>query len=81
MVGVVFLSFTQWDGNGAIHMDGLNAWRSVLSDPQLPHSLFVTFEIMILSWLVQTPASILLGVFLAGHQRYRGVRQIPPLAL
>jgi raffinose/stachyose/melibiose transport system permease protein len=33
----------------------------------------VTFEIMILSWAVQTPMSLLLGVFLAGHQRYRGV--------
>jgi raffinose/stachyose/melibiose transport system permease protein len=27
---------------------------------------------MALSWAVQTPLSILLGVFLAGHQRYRG---------
>lgn len=73
LFGVLFLSFTRWDGIGAIEPDGLNAWRSVLSDPQLLHSLAVTFEIMILSWLVQTPASILLGTFLAGPQRYRGV--------
>jgi raffinose/stachyose/melibiose transport system permease protein len=72
LFGVLFLSFTQWDGIGDIHPDGLNAWRSVLSDPQLLHSLGVTFLIMILSWLVQTPASLLLGTFLAGHQRYRG---------
>jgi raffinose/stachyose/melibiose transport system permease protein len=72
LLGVVVLSFTQWDGIGDIHPDGFNAWRAVLSDPQLLHSLFVTFEIMILSWLVQTPASLLLGTFLAGHQRYRG---------
>ena len=72
LLGVLVLSFTKWDGIGAISFDGLGAWRQVLSDPQLPHSLFVTFEIMILSWLVQTPASLLLGTFLAGHQRYRG---------
>ncbi|WP_233153332.1 carbohydrate ABC transporter permease [Kineosporia sp. R_H_3] len=72
LFGVLFLSFTQWDGIGDIHPDGLNAWRSVLGDPQLLHSLGVTFLIMILSWLVQTPASLLLGTFLAGHQRYRG---------
>jgi len=36
----------------------------MLSDPQLPHSIFVTFEIMILSWAVQTPMSLLLGTFL-----------------
>ena len=72
LLGVLLLSFTKWDGIGAISFDGLNAWRQVLADPQLPHSLLVTFEIMILSWLVQTPASLLLGTFLAGHQRYRG---------
>ena len=35
--------------------------------------MFVTFEIMILSWVVQTPLSLLLGVFLAGRQRYRAL--------
>lgn len=71
LVGVLLLSFTQWDGLGAIHPAGISNWRSVLSDPGLPHALFVTFEIMILSWAVQTPMSLLLGVFLAGRQRYR----------
>ena len=73
LLGVLFLSFTRWDGIGDIHPDGLGAWRSVLGDPQLLHSLGVTFLIMILSWLVQTPASLLLGTFLAGRQRYRGL--------
>ncbi len=73
LVGVLVLSFTQWDGLGAINPAGLSNWRSVLSDPGLPHALFVTFEIMILSWAVQTPVSLLLGVFLAGRQRYRAL--------
>jgi raffinose/stachyose/melibiose transport system permease protein len=73
LVGVLGLSFTQWDGIGAIHPDGLDSWRTVLSDPGLPHALFVTFLIMVLSWAVQTPASILIGVFLAGRERYRAV--------
>ncbi|MEU4394287.1 sugar ABC transporter permease [Kribbella sp. NPDC023855] len=73
LAGVLLLSFTQWDGLGAIHTAGFSNWRSVLSDPALPHSLFVTFEIMILSWAVQTPLSLLLGVFLAGRQRYRAL--------
>jgi raffinose/stachyose/melibiose transport system permease protein len=71
LVGVLVLSFAQWDGLGAIHTAGLSNWRSVLNDPGLPHSVLVTFEIMILSWAVQTPMSLLLGVFLAGRQRYR----------
>ncbi|HEY0616617.1 MAG TPA: sugar ABC transporter permease [Kribbella sp.] len=73
LVGVLVLSFAQWDGLGAIHTAGLSNWRSVLSDPSLPHTVLVTFEIMILSWAVQTPMSLLLGVFLAGRQRYRAV--------
>ena len=73
LLGVLGLSFTTWDGIGTIHPSGLTSWRAVLSDPGLPHALGVTFLIMGLSWAVQTPLSILLGVFLAGRQRYRGV--------
>ena len=73
LLGVLALSFTRWDGIGAIYPAGFDSWRSVLKDPGLPHALYVTFLVMILSWLVQTPASILIGVFLASHARYRGV--------
>ena len=73
LLGVLGLSFTRWDGIGAIYPAGFDSWRSVLKDPGLPHALYVTFLVMILSWLVQTPASILIGVFLASHARYRGV--------
>ena len=73
LIGVLVLSFTTWDGIGEITFSGLTSWREVLADPQLAHGLWVTFQVMALSWLVQTPASLLLGVFLAGHQRYRAV--------
>jgi raffinose/stachyose/melibiose transport system permease protein len=76
LVGVLLLSFTTWDGIGTIHRSGLTSWRAVLSDPGLPHALRVTFLIMALSWLFQTPISILLGVFLAGQQRYRGFMSV-----
>ena len=72
LVGVLALSFTTWDGIGQIIPSGLTSWKSVLSDPGLPHALWVTFLVMILSWAVQTPMSILIGVFLAAHKRYRG---------
>ncbi|MEU4575471.1 carbohydrate ABC transporter permease [Nonomuraea sp. ATR24] len=76
LVGVLVLSFTSWDGLGDIHFTGLESWAAVLADPGLPHALWVTFLVMAVSWLVQTPASILLGVFLAGHQRYRAVLSV-----
>src|SRR4030095_5479957 len=71
LVGVLLLSFTSWDGIGVIRPAGFDSWRAELTDPGLPHALWVTFVIMALSWAVQTPLSLLLGVFLAGHQRYR----------
>lgn len=84
LIGVLALSFTRWDGIGQIRPDGLTAWKSVLGDRALLHSLWVTFLIMALSWLVQTPAALLLGTFLAGRQRYRGflaVLYVIPLLL
>ncbi|MCG5213491.1 carbohydrate ABC transporter permease [Streptosporangium sp. KLBMP 9127] len=73
LVGVLLLSFTTWDGLGEIELSGLDSWTAVLSNPGLMHSLWVTFLVMVLSWAFQTPLSILLGVFLAGRQRYRAV--------
>lgn len=73
LVGVFALSFTTWDGIGAIHPSGFTSWRAVLTDPGLPHALGVTFLVMTVSWAVQTPLSILLGTLLAGRQRYRAV--------
>jgi len=72
LLGVLFLSFTTWDGIGVINWAGFRSWKAELTDPGLPHALWVTFLIIALSWLVQTPISILFGSFLAGRQRYRG---------
>jgi raffinose/stachyose/melibiose transport system permease protein len=71
LIGVMLLSFSQWDGIGPIIPAGLASWRSVLSDPALPHSLWVTFLLMVVSWAIQTPASLLIGAFLAARHRYR----------
>lgn len=71
LAGVLVLSFTTWDGIGDISFSGLTSWHDVLTDPGLPHGLLVTFLVMALTWVVQTPLSLLIGVFIAGHQRYR----------
>jgi raffinose/stachyose/melibiose transport system permease protein len=73
LIGVLALSFTSWDGIGEILPAGFDNWMSVLADPGLLHALGVTFLIMALSWVAQTPLSILLGAFVAGQQRYRAV--------
>ncbi|ABS02461.1 carbohydrate ABC transporter permease [Kineococcus radiotolerans] len=73
LIGVFVLSFTSWDGIGDISFTGLTSWTAVLTDPGLPHALWVTFLVIVLSWIAQTPLSILLGVFISGHQKYRAL--------
>ncbi len=73
LVGVLALSFTAWDGIGAITFSGIENWGVVFADPGTWRAFGLTIVVMVLSWLVQTPISLLLGVFTAGTQRYRAV--------
>ncbi|MCH6472384.1 carbohydrate ABC transporter permease [Sinomonas terrae] len=67
------LSFTKWDGINPPAWTGLGNWTRTLSDPVTFQSLGLSFKVIIVSWLVQTPLSLLVGVFTAGRQRYRAV--------
>ncbi|WOH20749.1 sugar ABC transporter permease [Paenarthrobacter sp. GOM3] len=71
LLGVLFLSFTRWDGLGEIKLDGLSSWQTVLADPVTGNALLVTAKIMFFSFIVQAPISLLLGVFTAASQKYR----------
>lgn len=68
---MVVLSFTQWDGLGTPSFAGLDAWTAVLSDPVTWNAIKLTFLLTIVTYLVQFPLSLLLGTFMAGHQKYR----------
>jgi raffinose/stachyose/melibiose transport system permease protein len=71
LIGVLFLSFTSWDGLGEIKLDGLSSWTTVLTDPVTGNALLVTAKIMFFSFIIQAPISLLLGVFTAAGQKYR----------
>lgn len=71
LFGVLFLSFTNWDGLGEIKLDGLSSWTTVLTDPVTGNALWVTAKIMFFSFIVQAPISLLLGVFTSASQKYR----------
>ncbi len=69
----LYYSFTSWNGLASATWIGLDNWRALFSDQVTLTSLLLTIQVMIISWIVQTPISILLGVFLAGKQPYRNV--------
>lgn len=76
MVIAVYLSFTQWNGLSPEVWVGWKNWIALFSDSVTGHALILTFELMILSWIIQTPISLLLGVFMAGFQRYRSILSV-----
>lgn len=73
LVGALVLSFADWDGLGDLGWAGWQNWADELTDPLTGQASLLTFKIMVVSWLVQTPISLLLGVFTAGTQRYRAL--------
>jgi len=76
LFGVIALSFTAWDGLGTPAWTGLSNWSRVLADPAMHNALWLSLVVVVTAWLVQLPISLLLGVFMAGHQRYRNVLSI-----
>jgi raffinose/stachyose/melibiose transport system permease protein len=73
LVVAVGLSFTTWDGLTPPRFTGLDNWVDELSDPVTYNALWLTLQVIVVSWVAQTPLSLLLGVFTAGRQRYRAV--------
>ena len=73
MAIVVVLSFTRWDGLTTPAWAGTANWAHLFTDPVTRHSIWLTVQVVVLSWLIQTPISLLLGVYLAGKQRYRAL--------
>jgi len=69
----IWLSFTEWSGLGDPRWAGLDNWQALFTTHGTGHAIWLTVELMVLTWVVQTPISIMLGVFLAGRQRYREI--------
>ncbi|AUG81891.1 ABC transporter [Kitasatospora sp. MMS16-BH015] len=73
LVLVAVLSFTSWNGVDAPRFNGLANWTKLLHDPVMTQSVWLTLVLTVAGVVVQTPVSILLGVWAAGHQRNRAV--------
>lgn len=72
----VYLSFTRWNGLVQPTWIGPGNWLALFSDAVTGHAILITVWLMLLSWVIQTPVSLLLGVFMAGFQRYRAILSV-----
>src|SRR6478735_3849445 len=73
LVGVLVLSFAKWDGLGGIGWTGIDNWTGVLTDHSTWSSIWLTIQVVVLSWLIQTPIALILGMFQAPPARWRAV--------
>jgi len=69
----LWLSFTRWDALSEPRWVGAANWLRVVGSDGFRNGLVLSLEVIVISWVVQTPISLLLGVFLAGRQRYRAM--------
>jgi raffinose/stachyose/melibiose transport system permease protein len=74
--GVAVLSFVSWDGLGSPTWAGLDNWRAALRDPVTLNAFVLSIKVTVFSWLIQAPIALLLGVFMAGRERYRAVLSV-----
>lgn len=73
MIVAAALSFVRWNGLGTPQWAGVSNWAEFFRDPVAHTSLVVTLKVVGLSYVVQTPIAMALGLFIAGRQRYRAV--------
>ncbi len=70
--GVLVISFMEWNILGTPSWVGTDNWDTVLNDrPFTWRALTLTLLFVVGSYLFQAPIALLLGVFMAGQQRYR----------
>ncbi|WP_067973308.1 carbohydrate ABC transporter permease [Nocardiopsis trehalosi] len=73
MALVAYLSLTTWGGLGDPRFTGLDNWTRLAGDPVMHRAVVLSLVLTAATWAVQTPISLLLGVWAAGRQRTRAV--------
>ncbi|MDE3724204.1 sugar ABC transporter permease [Nocardiopsis sp. N85] len=73
MVLVAYLSFTHWGGLGDPRFAGFDNWTRLAGDRLMHRAVGLSLLLTVASWAIQTPISLLLGVWSAGRQRGRAV--------
>lgn len=78
MIVAIFLSFTSWNGVGNPTWVGFANWswffhNSPGSAISSTSTIWLTVQVVVLSYVIQTPISMALGLFTGGRERYKAV--------
>lgn len=73
MIIVGYLSFTSWNGVADPEWVGLDNWSRMFEDDGMRNAVWLSLVLTAVTWLFQTPLTLLLGVWAAGRQRNRAV--------
>ncbi len=73
MIIAIVFSFVSWNGVGTMTWAGGANWTQFIHDPVARSSIGITIKLVVLSYVIQTPISIGLGLFTAGKERYKAV--------
>lgn len=77
LVLVVVLGFTDYSSTrGTFDFTGITNWVRLLHDSLVQQSIILTLIVIAICWVLQTGLGLLVGVFLAGPQRYRAVLSV-----
>jgi len=71
IISSIRTSFVSWNGLTKALPVGFRNWITQLTSPELYRSMELTAIVMALSWVIQTPVSFALGLFLSGRGRVR----------
>ena len=70
---VAWLSFTNWDASALRTGSAPPTGVTIFKDPVMIQSFKITAILLVLGVMTQTPVSLLLGVWAAGHQKNRAI--------
>ncbi|MEO3751251.1 sugar ABC transporter permease [Streptomyces sp. B6B3] len=73
MVIVCYLSFTEWNGVSSPTWIGTDNWSRLWNDDGMMNAIWLSLVLTVLTWVTQTPLTLLLGVWAAGRQRNRAI--------
>jgi len=80
----ILISFSRWPGIGSVHLSGLQSYRLVLQQPQIFHSLWLTFIYAFATSTLMTAIATLLATAISsrvpGSSFYRFVWFLPAMA-